>query len=394
MNPTIVVLAYNRPGSLKRLLSSLTRASYPPDHPVDLVFSIDRREKGIDPEVASIAEEYRWPYGKKRLVCHDKHMGLVANFYFSGNLSVEYGSIILLEDDLLVSPMYYQFASQALQYYQGDDRIAGISLYSLWFNGYTQFPFIPLMDESDIFFLQVPYTQGQAFTGAQWQRFASWRSLPGSQPKAGDHLHEMFLNFDAEDWFPIRTKYLVETDRYYVFPRQSLSTGMGDVGTHFSKSSAFFQVPLQGSKDRFLFKIMDQSLSVYDSFFEILPGRLDRLVDWFKGINYATDLNGTKSRHNIQADFVLTSRPGKSPLNSFGKLMWPMEANIIENIPGREIVFCDVNNLDWSWLGDLKIKMSSHAYFTRHRRTSKKLLLQFTFLELLYKLSSRQNHRD
>jgi len=201
----------------------------------------------------------------------------------------------------------------------------------------------------------------------------------------------MFLNFDAEDWFPIRTKYLVETGRYYVFPRQSLSTGMGDAGTHFSKSSAFFQVPLQGSKERFKFKSMDQSLSVYDSFFEILPDRLDRQVDWFKGMNYAVDLNGTKSRHNIQADFVLTSRPGKSPLHSFGRLMWPMEANIIENIPGSEIVFCDVKDLDWSWFGNLKIKKSSHSYFTRHRRGSRNLQIQFTLLDLLSKLSSRLN---
>jgi len=165
MHPAIVILAYNRPNPLKRLLSSLTRASYPPDHPIDLVFSIDRREEGIHPEVASIAEGYRWPYGKKNLVCHDKRLGLVGNFYFSGDLSVEYGSLILLEDDLLVSPMFYWFASQALQNYQDDDRIAGISLYSLWFNGYTQFPFVPIIDESDVFFLQVPYTQ-QAINGS------------------------------------------------------------------------------------------------------------------------------------------------------------------------------------------------------------------------------------
>lgn len=393
MYPTIVILAYNRPCPLKRLLSSLARASYPPEHPVDLVFSIDRQEEGLDPEVAAIAEGYRWPFGKKIIIGHDKHLGLVENFYFSSNLAVEYGSIILLEDDLLVSPMFYRFASKALKKYQADDKIAGVSLYSLWFNGYTHYPFVPIIDESDVFFLQVPYTQGQAFTGVQWQRFASWRSQPGCQPKAVDHLHEMFLNFDTDDWFPMRTKYLVETDRYYVFPRQSLSTGMGDAGTHFPKSSAFFQVPLLRSKDCFMFKSMEESISVYDSFFEILPDRLDRQVDWFKGMNYAVDLNGTKSRHNIQADFVLTSRPGKSPLYSFGKFMWPIVANITENIPGSEIVYCSVNDLDWSWLGDLKIKRSNHFYFNRHRRGSKKLLLQFTLLDLLSKLSSRLNRR-
>jgi hypothetical protein len=392
MHPTLVVLAYNRPGPLKRLLSSLTRASYPTNQAVDLILSIDRGKDGADPSVSSIAAEYQWPYGGKRLLCHDQHLGLVEHFYFSGKLAEETGSIVLLEDDLMVSPMFYQFASQALQYYEADDRIAGISLYSLWFNGYTQYPFVPLPDEADVFFLQVPYTQGQAFTGAQWRRFAQWRSEPGSHPKPGDHLHEMFLNFDAEDWFPIRTKYLIDTGRYYVFPRVSLSTGMGDAGTHFSKSSAFFQVPLQGSKDTYLFKPIDQSIGVYDSFFEILPDRLDSQSDWFKGMHYAVDLNGTKSRHNIQAEFVLTSRPCKSPLHSFGKLMWPMEANIIENIPGSEIVFCNANDLDWSWFADLKVKKSNHEYFTRHRRGSRKLSLQFTLLDLISKFSSRLKH--
>jgi hypothetical protein len=52
---------------------------------------------------------------------------------------------------------------------------------------------------SDIFFLQVPYTQGQAFTQDQWQAFDDWRMRREKLIRPASGLHEMFTRFDAED---------------------------------------------------------------------------------------------------------------------------------------------------------------------------------------------------
>jgi len=387
MFPAIVINAYNRPDALKRLLASVQKANYPAGENIRLHISIDRGDNGCSSEVQEIAENLIWPYGDKRIECQEHHLGLVPHFYHCGDLSQEYGAIILLEDDLVVSPVYYAFVAKTIDFYESDPRIAGLSLYTLWFNGYTQQPFTPLSDDADVFFLQVPYTQGQAFSSAQWQRFTSWRSAENRQVRRGDYIHEMFLQFQPDEWFPIRTKYLIDTNRFYVFPRESLATGFGDPGTHFSRPSYFFQVPIQRFKMDYCLKKFDESIAVYDSFFEILPDRLNRLTDQFSGYSYEVDLYGTKSRTNLRYDenseYVLTSRRCISPLATFGKFMWPMEANIIEGIPGNEISFCRKENLDWSWLAGMVLKKQSHEYFTRHHHIGRKLRLQFYLLHLL-----------
>ena len=59
--PAVVVMAYNRPDSLRRLLESLLRASYPDEVP--LVISIDKSKTDT---VRKLAESFDWPFAKKR----------------------------------------------------------------------------------------------------------------------------------------------------------------------------------------------------------------------------------------------------------------------------------------------------------------------------------------
>jgi hypothetical protein len=384
--PAIVVCAYNRPHALQRLLRSLQAAYYPPNEPVTLHISIDRDDTPAVGAVQEAAEGFDWPYGPKLVDLQARHLGLLGHFYVSGELSCRYGQIILLEDDLLVGAPFYEYACQALNAYRDDARIAGISLYSLWFNGYTHHPFSALPDDSDIFFLQIPYTQGQAFTQDQWERFTHWRA-------AGEHhdgplpgLHNMFLHFDAEDWFPMRTRYLADSGRYYVFPRQSLASGAGDSGTHFAQASHFFQVPLQNFKRDFQFQPFDQAPAVYDAFFEILPERLNQLTPAFRNYDYCVDLNGTKARHNLTEKFVLTSRPARKAIQEFGRSMWPPEANLLYEVPGNEIRLCAVDDLHWGGLADLAVRKANYEYATRRHPIGKKALIQFTLLHWLKKL--------
>ncbi len=388
MNPAIVISAYNRPNSLARLLASLAKADYAVKD-VPLVISIDRGhlgDRGDDnrnTEVRAVAEAFEWQSGAKRVIQHADHLGLVAHFFYCGGLTQEYGSVIFLEDDLLVSPDFFKYATQALSFYDNDARIAGISLYALWFNGYTKQPFVPLSDDADAFFIQAPYTQGQAWTHAQWTRFADWRASGNRALSRDDNIHEMFLHFDAEDWFPLLTKFIIETDRYYAYPRVSLTTGAGDTGTHFKRATSFFQVPLQRSKDCFKFKPLDDSFAVYDSFFEIRPDRLNRLTDALRDFEYDVDLYATKEPRHLSAPYVLTSRRCRSPILSFGKTMWPIEANVIEAVPGAEIVLSRKENVRRDWLAELETKKSNHEYFTRHQKLSKKTSVQYALLDLI-----------
>lgn len=206
----------------------------------------------------------------------------------------------------------------------------------------------------------------------------------------------MFLHFDAEDWFPLMTQYVVETDRYFVYPRVSLTTGMGDPGTHFDHASSFFQAPLQRAKDCFKFKPLDDSFAVYDSFFEIRPDRLNRLTDALRAYEYDVDLNATKEPRHLHALYALTSRRSRSKIISFGKAMRPIEANVIEALPGNEIVLCRKDDLRWDRLANLETQKSNHDYFTRRQPISKRTRLQYTLFDLFHRLRSirqREMHR-
>ena len=289
------------------------------------------------------------------------------HFFACGDLTQRYEAIVYLEDDLTVSPVFYAYAAQALAFFRRDDRVAGCSLFGLWFNGYTQQPFVPLPDGSDVFFVQVPYTQGLAFTVEQWARFEAWRHSPAMTVPPTVPLHEAWSHFDREDWFPLLARFVITTDRYFVFPRVSQATGWGDAGTHFSWASRFFHVPLQRGKLVYDFKTLDEADAVYDSFFELQPDRLNRLTDQLRGYDYTLDLYATKLPVNLRAECVLTSRRCRNPVVSFGKTAWPLEMNIVERVPGADIALCRTRDVRWDRLANLHLWRSQHEYFARGR---------------------------
>ena len=379
MHPAIVVNAYNRPAALARLLAALQQANYPRAAEVPLIISIDC---GGSEQVWQIAADFAWPHGPKEVIGREQHLGLVQHFFACGSLAERFDGIIYLEDDLAVSPVFYAYASQALSFYQDEDQVAGLCLFGLWFNGYTQQPFVPLADGSDAFFVQVPYTQGLAFTHAQWARFEAWRHSAAAAAPVSVPLHEAWSRFDREDWFPLLARFVITTNRYWVFPRVSHTTGWGDAGTHFARASRFFQVPLERGKQQYYFKPLAEAIAVYDSFFEMQPESLNRLTDQLCSYDYAVDLYATKSRANLPAEYVLTSRRCHKPIASFGKLAWPLEMNIVEHVPGAEISLCRTADLRWDRLSRLQTWYDNYRYFTRGRLPSMKTLLKLALARL------------
>jgi hypothetical protein len=374
MTPTIVVPAFNRPDSLERLLASLRLADYPDS--ARLVISVDRAAGNApDPRneaARQVALGAAWPHGPKEVIVHDTPQGLIGNVFFCGGLAERYGAVILLEDDLVVSRQFYRYAAQALDRYADDERIGGISLNALWFNGYTHQPFIPLMDGSDVFFLPVAWYQGQAYSAGQWARFREWLALGRPRPTADGPLHDLFAQFPQTDWFPIKTLYLVETGQVYAFPRESMTSNYGDAGTHFRRPTSFFQVPLQHLRQQFDLRPLDEALAVYDSFYELQPDRLARLTNRLSGIECDFDLYATKSARHLTRPWVLTTRPAAHPGARFGKMMRPLEANIIFNVAGEGIQLAAREEVDLGRAATASAQRDNDAYFNRYRRIGRR----------------------
>ena len=125
-NVAIVVIGYNRLDSIQRLLSSLLQADYPKQE-IPLIISID---KSPSDKVSEYAQSFEWPYGTKHIVRHSQNLGLRKHVLQCGDFLKQYEAVIILEDDLLVSPRFYYFACQAVNKYSKNECIAGISLYT------------------------------------------------------------------------------------------------------------------------------------------------------------------------------------------------------------------------------------------------------------------------
>lgn len=337
--PAIVVLAYNRPNCLNRLLLSLQKAVYP-DRPVTLVISVDHSDIS---EVRSIAEKFEWKQGTKKLVLQETRLGLREHVLRSGDLSQQFGSIILLEDDLIVSPHFYSYTEQALKFYEKEEAIAGISLYSYrihvyyWVNDFA-LQFTPIDDGFDNYFVRYGSSWGQAYNRHQWRGFRDWLEKQTSEcMETPPRPPRSVRNWPETSWKKYFIKYLVESGKTFVFPRTALSTNGGDVGTHFGSPTLRLQVPLLVGEKTWNFSCPHKSTARYDAHFEIEAAGLKKLNPSLEPYSFECDLTGVKQSDEISSENLLTFRKMDDSLVEFGSDLNPIELNPIAGVPGNAI---------------------------------------------------------
>ncbi len=334
MKPAIVVIGYDRADSLRRLLGSISEAEYPSDD-ITLLISLDRSGKA---EVEQTARNFIWKHGEKKVIVREKRMGLKAHILSCGNYADEYGSIIMLEDDLYVSPDYYNFASAALTHTAKDPQAGGVSLYNHRFNVFARLPFEAVDDGYDNWYFQFASSWGQAWTAEQWDGFRDWQEMHD-----GEDLHDPGMPSDIAEWgdsswLKYAIRYLVDTDKYFLYPRISETTNFADAGEHARDSVTDLQVPLRAVNRReFIFSTVEQSRARYDAFFENMD------------LPHTSDLYGLKMRdgaagRNTQDPLVYsTDILAYETVDSCGLDLRPIDANILYRTSGHSIYLYDLS---------------------------------------------------
>lgn len=337
MRIPIVVVAYNRPRSLTRLLSSLQTANYP-NQDIDLIISIDKADN--NQQVLDLANDFQWSHGTKKVIYQEINLGLRKHILKCGNYSLEYGAVIVLEDDLYVSPNFYLFAKQALTFSTKESRIGGVSLYNHMYNVNVFQNFLPLEDGYDNWYLQFASSWGQAWTKDQWTGFMDWyKKEPNID--SNEQVPKYVRSWSPKSWLKYNIAYLVEKDRYFLYPKISLTTNFSDAGTHVGNDNTIFQVPLDygNRKNDYCFSTTKESKSIYDAFFENLriPDKIELAKDCV-----CVDLYGYKSDNKKK--YLLTQKIlNHKILQSFGKSLKPHDANIIHNIEGHDFFLYDTS---------------------------------------------------
>lgn len=359
--PAIIIVAYNRVHSLKRLLSSVASAAYPAND-INLIISIDLSD---EPAVVQLSESFEWKHGQKRIIQHTVHLGLKQHILACGDLSPEYGSVIILEDDLAVSPYFYNYAVQAANRYATDAKIAGISLYHYHVAESNFYSFKPVDDGTDVYFMQVASSWGQLWTGDQWQKFRNWFSTH-PELTAHDSMPGYIQHWGNHSWKKHFIHYLIDTDRYFVFPRLSLTTNFEDDGTNAS-TKKIFQVPLQLTEKAHQFGEFERSFAVYDAWFEIMAHCLNQKNESLGQYQYDVDLYGSKKIVANTNPYILTSKAGQYPLLSFSNELFPLESNILLNLAGNGIGLYEKKNNDFK---ETILPIHDHFAPVREKRNS------------------------
>lgn len=342
MDIPIVIAAYNRDRTLSRLLTSLAKSDY--TNSVKLIISIDG---GGSESVKTAARDFDWVFGPKEVIEHPENMGLRRHILFCGGLSKKYDGIILLEDDLFVSPWFYNYTLAALKFYRDNSVICGVSLYSYRYNETSFLSFTPLNDGSDTYFMQLPCSWGQAWLKEHWSEFESWYEANCSRNFSDDlSLPVNIAQWPMTSWKKFFAKYMIEQNKFFVYPMHSYSTNFGDKGQHHQGSN-LYQVPIVlGKTPNYYFRKFEESTVKYDSHCEVLPECLNDLCGGVFNYNLSVDLHGSKKRESLIGDFVLTTKECASFVRSFGRVMFPIEMNIINQISGNDIYLAKVDQIE------------------------------------------------
>lgn len=331
---TLVVVGYNRADALCRILDSLSRADYPYSD-VRLVISLDHSGKE---EVAQAAEKFEWKYGEKVILRHPERLGLRRHIISCGDLTEKYGAVMILEDDLYVSPDYYNYAMKTLAKYGEHPKIAGIALNTKRELLESSYPFFPLRRGDDIFFQQFATSWGQVWNERMWKEFRSWYDAHQELPRHKD-VPETVLNYPETSWAKYYQTYIVDTGKYFVYSYDSLTTNFGDAGQHFGTASSSSQSVLFYGKQDYRMPEFEDGVK-YDIYGE--PVGLGQYLGVAEE-ELTCDMWGRK-RAEAYRKYVLSSK--KLPykvLKSFGMQMKPMELNIMEQTEGEGLFLYDTD---------------------------------------------------
>lgn len=335
----IVVIAYNRVKSISRLLKSLKNASYFGDT-VDLVISIDYNKK-YNEHILNVAQSFNWLHGEKKIVNHKKNLGLKKHVLSCGEFLEEFDNICVLEDDIYVSPNFYNYTKQAVNFYLNSPKIAGISLYSHQFNYIKDKLFIPLQNGYDAYFMQQAQSWGQVWGKKSWKEFVNW--LNKKEINIKDFPIEIY-NWPNTSWLKLQMQFLVEEDKYFVYPYISLSTNFSDDGTH-AFSSTKYQVELLYFKNNiYNFPVFSNETLKYDVFFENIL--LKNFVEEMINAKTQVTIDLYQAKQNHKRYLLTTEKLNFKIINKFGLKLRPHELNIFLDLRGDGIYLYDTKFLE------------------------------------------------
>lgn len=352
----LVVVGYNRPHSMRRILTSLDRAKYKYTD-IPLIISIDHSG---NEDVVRVANEFAWQYGEKKVLYRPERLGLRRHIIACGDMTKEYGAVMVLEDDLYVSPDFYNYAMEALDKYGDHSRIAGISLNTKRELLESSYPFFPLRRGEDVYFQQFATSWGQVWNERMWDEFRAWYDQNQELPHHKDMLPEV-TNYPNTSWAKYYQTYVVSTGKYFVYSYDSLTTNFGDAGQHFDSVSSSVQSLLFYGEKEYRMPEFESSIK-YDIYGE--PEGLGAVLGVPED-ELTCDMWGRKQPASYKRYVFSSKKLNYKILKSYGMQLKPMELNVYEQLEGDDLILYDTSIVHQNGESDSKkdrIRMLEYGY--------------------------------
>lgn len=335
----IIAIGYNNAEALVRLLDSLNRADYGNDA-VPLIISLDH--SGND-EVEKSAEEFQWQHGRKEIRTFEKRQGLRKHILSCGEYLHTYDALYVFEDDTLAAESFYRFGQACIAFYAKNEQIAGISLYSHAWNQNANFPFEPVKNQYDTYFMQYAPSWGQIWLKEPWLDFIEWyhENQQLFDAERNSDIPGVLYSWGDNSWLKYHIAYCAIKKKYFVYPYHSYTTDFVEKGTHFISNIARFQVNLiQGKADRFYLAPFNEQSVCYDAFFENI--QVQQLYQK-RDMEVKVDLYGCQSITQNNGLVLTTQHLPFQVIDEFAMQLRPLELNVLMNMKGSGIFLYDTS---------------------------------------------------
>ncbi len=326
----LVIPVFNRLYSLQRLLQSIECASV--KGTMNLYISCDG---GASDEVVSYAQNFMWRYGKFEVIKQEVQLGVDAHNLACMKLAKELGSVVVLEDDLVVSPSFQLYLLTIQPLAKLERQLAGISLYRYPMVEHDHFPFDLIPNDEFVYYQQRSSSNGCFYTWDMLRPYFDFLEIfDGDFDRY--NLPENVKKWGDEVWEKSFYCYLQHADLYLAFPRFSLTTDFADIGVHMKKQTNKYahQSNLYlGQKFDFPARY-ENTENVYDAYYEVHRSTLINYLPELEEYDFEVDIYGYKKLDKITKPFLLSSKKCNKAIHRWDRRMKPELNNILLNEPG------------------------------------------------------------
>ncbi|KAK7294526.1 hypothetical protein RJT34_17415 [Clitoria ternatea] len=257
----IKVLAFNRLDSLSRCLRSLVAADYLGDR-VHLHIYIDHfpldnhassfvdQKLSESRRILEFVDGFDWNFGEKVVHFRTGNVGLQAQWLEAWWPSSDHEFAFVVEDDLEVSSLYYEFVKTLIQnfYYNASNRspsIYGVSLQRARFVPGKHGNKLQLDDQTRLFLYQLVGTWGQILFPKPWKEFRLWydkNKAKGNKPYLeGMVTTGWYKKMGERIWTPWFIKFIQSHGYFNIYTNllheRALSVSHRDAGVNYGKTA-------------------------------------------------------------------------------------------------------------------------------------------------------------